>query len=452
MGVQKWRAWPKQSMGMAQRTPIDSDPRTAAPRMALQRIGTEQLCEGLYVCLDLPWLQHPFLHNRFKITSARQLAVLRGLGLEGVEYDPERSDAQPLPPSSSEVQPPSGREDDAATRALWEEKQRRIRRLRERRMSLNRCENEYRQSVTSMKEVMRNLFSRPEDAMQAAEGLLGGMVESLTADTDVALHLVNIKNESESAYFHVINVAVLAMMLGKALGLERATLYVLGQGALLHDIGKARVPARVLHKGAARNRAEQRFYEMHPDYGLELAEKIRSLHPAVLRIIAQHHEMLDGSGYPKGLGGRDIDRLARIVAIVNAYDNYCNEAAAGQRGTPFEAVSRMFARERRRYDDAMLQAFINLLGVYPPGTVVQLSGGGLGMVVSVNQDDLLRPAVLLYDPEVPNDEAVILDLREERDLKVEKAVRPDALDADALEYLSPASHVNYFMGAAPRRP
>ena len=177
----------------------------------------------------------------------------------------------------------------------------------------------------------------------------------------------------------------------------------------------------------------------------------RSKPSSLASIIAQHHELADGSGYPKGLKGEQIDPLARIVSLVNYYDNLCNPADLAKAMTPHEALSLMFAQRRAKFDARALQVMIRCLGVYPPGSVVRLSNDALALVSSVNPQRPLRPWVTVFDPQVPRDEAIMLDLDEEPDINITKALRPIQLPPEVYEYLSPRKRVTYYFDADARQ-
>jgi len=180
---------------------------------------------------------------------------------------------------------------------------------------------------------------------------------------------------------------------------------------------------------------------------------IREFPRPALEVIVQHHERMDGTGYPRGLAGEAIDRLARITAIADAYDNHCNRPDPADSYTPYQALSHMFSREQSRFDRELLSLFIRCLGVYPPGTVIQLSNGAIGMVVSVNPQCQLYPSVVVYDPEIPKKEALVIDLSEERELTIDKSIRPAQLPRDIYDYLNPRTRISYFVEPdAPRRP
>ena len=164
-------------------------------------------------------------------------------------------------------------------------------------------------------------------------------------------------------------------------------------------------------------------------------------------MIGQHHEHIDGTGYPKQLVGERISALARIVAIVNEYDNLCNQHDPADSLTPYEALSQIFAQKRSQFDHVPLTQFIRCMGIYPPGTVVRLSDDTLGMVVSVNAAKPLLLWVLIYDPAVPKEQALILDLRHEPDLQVVASLRPAELASEVHTYPSPCKRMTYHFDA-----
>jgi putative nucleotidyltransferase with HDIG domain len=398
-------------------------------------------------------MEHPFLFGSFKIRTAKQLETLKRLGLKEIAYDPSKSDVEPEPlRAECGDTPPVVEGDSEFFEQMWKEKCKQIQLLRERRQRLHRVGCQYQKSIDSVKDIMRDLLARSDHAIQTAAEFIGGIVNSFVAAEDVAIHQVNVKTEGQGFHQHVINVTVLSMMLGKRLELTREDLFKLGLGALFHDIGKCRIPSRVLRKSSPLTRAEHQLYAQHPLYGLEQARGMKTLPREVIEVIAQHHEAVDGSGYPKKLKGTDIATVAKIVAITDTYDNHCSPHFGKEAMTPYESVSQMYANERNRFDEAMLSLFISSLGVYPPGTVVRLSDDNIGMVVSINPDNLLRPNLVLYDAEIPCDKSVIVDLREEEDsLTITKSIRSSSLPTEVLEYLNPGMSMNYYFDSHPGR-
>ncbi|MCP3671879.1 MAG: HD-GYP domain-containing protein [Gammaproteobacteria bacterium] len=405
-------------------------------------VEPSQLCIGMFVSLDLSWMQHPFMTNSFKIKNKKQLAELRGLGLKRIKYDPAHSDAEPLP-----IKPERELKEVIQTpirdEKMWQEKQIRIKKMKARTIRLNRCEKSYSKTASSIRNMMHNLMSQPKAALEEADTMVSSMVDSLVSDQEATMHLVNMKGKSEAAYFHAVNVTILALMLGKQLGLNEEQLKHLGVGAIFHDLGYNEIPNRVLLKKEELTKAEQDLIKMHPLYGVRLANRIGTVPPEAVTIIEQHHEMQDGSGYPKGLKGKQISELAQIITIVNSYDNLCNKKDAGKSLTPYEAVSMLFAKDKQKYDFNKLTLFITNMGVYPPGTVVKLTNNDIAVVTSINTSDLLSPRVMLYDPCIPSTEALIIDLKEEG-LKITESVRLSMVSDEIRSYFNLGDSVNVY--------
>jgi putative nucleotidyltransferase with HDIG domain len=412
-------------------------------------ISVDQLCVGLYVHLDVAWLEHSFARNSFRIKNQQQIAAIKQLGIQTIRVEPARCECRPLPlpehplpPAEVELAQPSAEE-----LAMIQAKKDRVERLIAERAAISRCEKEYQKAASTIKNISRNLFSRPQEAYKDAEQLTQQMLDSLLAEKDIAIHLMNDKIAGEEAYYHSLNVSILAMMLAKEMSLPAADIKVLGMGCLFHDIGKMEIPDRIVNKNFELTKAEQNLLQMHCAYGLNIAEKI-GLPKGAMDIIMQHHEYADGSGYPNRLTSDRMSILARIVCVINTYDNHCNRPNPADSLTPYEALAHMFAHQRKLFDPLPLNIFIRCMGVYPPGTVVKLSDGTFGMVVSVNSGKPLRPSVLIYDPSVPKNEAIILDLSNEPELEVSASLRPAQLAPAVYEYLSPRKRMTYFFDSA----
>ncbi|HOY00852.1 MAG TPA: DUF3391 domain-containing protein [Zoogloea sp.] len=413
----------------------------------------EQLCIGVFVHIDLPWFSHPFSFNSFKIRSAEQLAILRTLGVSHFRYDPDRSDVQPrgmAAPQPALVPPPEPPVEDPATHSALASKQERIARLAQRKRQVIEVEKALMKAAGVMRNIGKNLFARPKECLEEVDELVSQMVAAFLDQPEVALHVIGEHAGGEEAYYHGLNCSILSMMLAKELDFARAHCQILGVGALLHDIGLNDIPDRVARPRHELTAPERNLRQLHCEYGVRLGKQIGLPEP-VLRIILQHHELADGSGFPNKLKGDQIDPLARIVSLVNYYDNLCNPADLAKAMTPHEALSLMFAQRRAKFDTRALQVMIRCLGVYPPGTVVKLSNDAIALVSSVNPAKPLRPWVTVYDAGIPKDEAIMLDLEEEPDINIAKALRPIQLPPEVYEYLSPRKRVTYYFDADSRK-
>jgi len=412
-----------------------------------QYLSMDQLEIGLYVYLDLKWFEHPFAFNNFKIKDADQIAIIKSLGLEGVRYDPARSDLKPLPrqskkPAEENAVKPVLKEHPAlaAKRAL-------IEKIKMQRAAAARIETAFVDTAKTIRNVEKNLLANPEATVEQANKLVEQIADSILSAPELALHVMGDKIGGEELYFHSLNVTMLSLMMARDLSLTQEGIRFLGMGALFHDIGCRQIPNKILVKMEPLNQAERHYFEQHCQYGLEMGRSLK-FPPLALTIIHGHHELYDGSGYPQHLKGETINLLARIVAIANYYDELCNPVNIANALTPHEALSTMFARLRAKFDPKLLQVFVRCLGVYPPGTIVQLSNGVIGMVATINTSKPMKPMIVVYDAEIPKEEAILLDMEFEAEVNIAKAIRPAQLPREIYNYLSPRKQVSYYFDAS----
>lgn len=420
-------------------------------------IDIQRLRKGMFVQLELGWMDHPFPMGSFKISSDEQIQTLRSLGLTQIRYVPSRSDvqvdeAQALPVPAAADEPAAAAQETAtppaASPSSGPERARQARlaaRLAQERC-LEVCERRFFDATRQYKKVGEQLRLSPQEARRQSEELVGSCVSELLANGESVIRLLTEVSGDRSAT-HPINVMVIALLLGKALGLEEAALKDLGLVAMLHDIGKLELPDRVRSFDDQFTTAEYRMYQEHVEQGVILGQRM-GLSPGVLKGISQHHEMADGSGFPMRHKVDRLETLGKIVALVNRYDNLCNPSRLAIALTPHEALSVIFAQMKARFDTSVLGAFIRMMGVYPPGSIVQLVNDRYAIVASVNSSRPLRPKVIVHDTGVPKEEAPILDLETVPELGIRRSLKPAQLPRDALDYLSPRQRICYFFERA----
>lgn len=408
-------------------------------------IAVEQLRIGLYIHLDLGWMDHPFTFGNFKIKDNTQIAAIKQLGLKTLRYDPLRSDCEPSPPAkitevtnatrATQTDPPE------ATQRQRTERQRE--RLNQLRSAIDESEKRFIAATDSARQATDNFCLQPQEAIRQAKSLVCEMVDSVMTENDIAIQAIGNQSANDH-YFHPLNVTVLGLMLTKSLAMTAEEARFLGMAALFHDIGETEVPSEVRTKTTILSREEQAQLEQHSEIGARMARE-SGLTERVSTIILQHHEHADGSGFPSRLKQDDIDPLARLLAVVNAYDNLCNPTNSMSAMTPYEALAYMFANQRSRFDAGILKMLIKSLGVYPPGSIVQLSSGIYGIVISVNPSKPLRPFIMVHDAREKTDKPLILDLREEPSLNISKCLRPGQLPPEAFKVLNARKPVSYFL-------
>lgn len=411
-------------------------------------IDVNDLRIGMYVYLDLGWMQHPFALNNFKITSQDQIDTILGLNINRIRWSPEKSDPEPVQESPTQAAdtPLNGNGNPAADDVAAASRRMRRSQLSSQRESLEVCERQFTTAARSYRQAIDLAESQPELAREQTAQVVGNMVGKMLEQEESAIRLLS-EQVGEKASLHSLNVTIISLLLGKAMGLDATTLNELGIGALLHDIGKTRLPERLRWRDQDFSSAERKLHQEHVAHGVALGQTMK-LPLNALAIVAQHHEQADGKGYPRQLAGDRIAPVARIVCLVNHYDNLCNPANPVLAVTPHEALSVIFAQMKRQFDPQVMTLFIRMMGVYPPGSIVELNDGRLALVVSVNAARPLKPNILIFDARIPREEALIEDLELAPALGIRRSIKPLQLPKAAFDYLSPRQRMCYFFERA----
>ena len=425
-------------------------------------IDVEAVRIGMFVHLDVGWLSHPFPLSSFKVTSQEQIATIRSLGLKRVRWSPQQSDLPAMVASrqapaaaSPEAAAPAERSalapeiagESAAEDALdapldVPERVAHKQRLAAQAAALALCERQFAEAARDCERLTHLVPTEPQLARGQAEALTQALRDKMLADGEINIRLLT-DAAGNKASMHALNVTIVSLLMGRALDLPEAEMQDLGVGAMLHDIGKLDLPDRLRHREEHFTAVESRLYEEHVGNGVALARRM-GLSPGAMLVLAQHHEHADGSGFPLHVKTERMTAASRIVALVNRYDNLCNPATLGAAMTPHEALSLLFAHYKAKFDTAILGAFIKMMGVYPPGSTVQLSDERYALVVGVNPTRPLKPRVLVHESGVPRDEALLLALDSTPGLGIRRSVGHRQLPRPARDYLAPGARVAYF--------
>ena len=407
-----------------------------------------QLRIGLFVELEVGWMSHPFPSGNFKISSLKQIEMIKSLGLSRIRYLPGKSDppdeAPQAPVAESAVTARMSLADLNVERL--ESKKQRQETLAAQQRDLMICERRFVESIRQYKQVLDQLKVQPQAATTQSLALVNGLIDDMMAQGESSIRLLS-EGMGDKSAMHPVNVTIISLLLGRAMALTPPELLDLGVASFLHDMGKTRLPDRVLLLDENFSTAEYELYQEHVVEGSALAKSM-GLTPGARQAIAQHHELMDGSGFPTGSKGDTLSSIAKILALVNRYDTLCNPGRSAAAITPHEALSLIFAQLKTRYDSATLSAFIRMMGVYPPGSVVQLVDERFAIVVSVNSIRPLKPRLIVCEPGIPKDEALILDLAQTPSIGIKRSLKPGHLPKAAFDYLAPRQRICYFFERA----
>lgn len=239
------------------------------------------------------------------------------------------------------------------------------------------------------------------------------MVDSVLRSPDAFTWLSRVKEKDEHTYSHSVRSAVWAILFGRHIGMPKNEIDILALGVLLKDIGKTRLPEHLIYK-IDRTSTEQEAYEKFIDYGVDILRKLPDVKPRVTSVVKTHCERINGSGFPAHLRGDKIPLLGKIAGIVTFYDETTNPRGQDKPLSPSKAVAKLYDGRGIEFQEELAVEFIRAIGLYPTGTLVELSTGEVAVVVEQNFERRLKPCVMVVTDSVKQTlyEPFTLDLAE----------------------------------------
>jgi HD-GYP domain-containing protein (c-di-GMP phosphodiesterase class II) len=381
----------------------------------LRQIPVTQLQLGMYVhTLDRDWMGTPFLFQGFEITTDEELAQLRVL-CKHVQVELE--DGVGLPPAPESLRASDdgvAKVVDTLARAAADPIALAATVPAADKIELRTELSQATEVMGTARTVVLSVFDQLRDGggLEAAaiESVVESMVQSVFRNRDAMGWLARMRSKDDYLYTHSLSTSVWALTFGRHLGLDRDAMKVLGTGAMLLDVGKTRMPTHLLRKPEALTPTEWKLLRLHARYGAQLLRADESIDKRVIEMVESHHERFDGSGYGNGLKGEDIPFLARVAGIVDAYDAMISERAYAKPKTAYQAVRELSALAGTAFQPELVELFIQSVGVFPTGTLVELNTGEVGVVTAQNRYRRLKPEIMLIldaDKQVREDFAQI---------------------------------------------
>jgi HD-GYP domain-containing protein (c-di-GMP phosphodiesterase class II) len=369
--------------------------------MALKRIPLNALTVGMYLCgIDQSWLNTPFLVHRFLIKSETDIEKLRKCGIREIEIDTDRgidipdSPALETPPSSNEIPPP------ALPTPLSEEL--RIAQLPEALRGtvmaneLSAVKHTRQQLLDEVRELLRALGKTGGISVDRVNQVTQSIVVETLHHEEAYIALLRAREFSPILYDHAVTVGTLAVLLGRGANLNESLLRNLGTAGLLHDVGLMCLPAQLHRPLNQLSPSESAIYQTHPQRGTDMLAKNPQLSAPVLTLIQEHHINLDGSGYPSTTLPHQLSVCARILRIVDEYDELLSGHQSGEPLSVRGALQNLYRKgQRGLLDPTLVAKLINVIGIYPTFSMVELNTGERGIVTGNSRDNLLEPTILL---------------------------------------------------------
>lgn len=365
------------------------------------KVLSENLKLGMYISeLDHPWIESPFLFQGFQLKNNEEMQQVQST-CSYVYVDTEKTPieiTQKLQTYSSSNQKPIQKKKLKPTKIDFTDTVT----LKKSKFDKNTFTENLitaRKSRDKTREYIDLMLSEAKmgkvvDTKQAKQ-LVAELANNIVENIDASMWLTQLKKRDEYTAIHSLNVCVLSLTFGRALGLSTEELNELGLGALLHDIGKMQVPLEILNKPGKLTDEEFTIMKTHPQKGYELLLNDKNISSEALAIVKSHHERLSGRGYPDNLPENQITYFTKVVSITDVYDAVTSDRVYHDGMTPHEAVQRLYEWMPNNYDQELMEKFIRMLGIYPIGSVVELKTGHIGLVVKLNEEQRLKPVVML---------------------------------------------------------
>jgi len=355
-------------------------------------LPVEQLSFGMYVAeLDRPWVGTPFPFQGFVLRTQWQLETLRKF-CQSVFVDRERSDALPESHFAARA---AGRHAPAA-------ETRRGAPGRTRYVATCETEEELPRADRVLEEVSKALLGclnavRAGEQLDAErlQGAISEVAASIKRNPDAMLLLTRLQRRGAYELKRALDSSVLMVTFGRFLQLTESELELLGLAGLLQDIGKVRLPRTLLGKKAALSEEERELAQKHVKLSMEIVRASTGLRTELPELVSLHHERYDGSGYPRGLSGQAIGLLGSIAGIVDVYSALTSERGYAAQESPSNALGLLHRLRGTEFQDAIVEQFIQCIGIYPVGSVVELNSGEIGIVIAQNRVRRLQPRVMV---------------------------------------------------------
>ncbi|NOX88177.1 MAG: HD-GYP domain-containing protein [Calditrichaeota bacterium] len=361
----------------------------------IKKVKVDQLKPGVYISdFNCNWISHPFLTSKKRINSYRDVEKIKRTGIDEVYIDTTKgidvydtfskdeflrifeSDSFQISPGDEldfEVQVPLKKE-------------------------LKRAREIQNQASQILKKAYQDIRYGNGIRVDEVASTVKEIVNSISRNHDALLLISNIKNKDEYTYEHSINVSILTAGICKALKMEKEEIVDYTLGAFLHDIGKSKIPNEILNKKTPLTPKEFEILKKHVNYGMELVSSHEHISENALSVIAEHHERLNGTGYPRKLNEYEISKGGKVGAIIDVYDALTSNRVYHPPLNPVQAIKEIYAQRLIHFDEDLIEQFIRFLGIYPPGSIVKLESGFLAIVIEAGRANILRPIVrLIYD-------------------------------------------------------
>lgn len=357
----------------------------------MKRISVKLLQPGMYIeDLSSEWMAHPFLRQQFLVKDDETIDKIIKAGIHEVVINPAKGLDVADAPTVQEAREKLESELVRVARDLGPARRITVRE------ELGRAQAVYLHATEVVRSIMQDVRLGRQVKRDKVEPAVEQITASIIRNPDALLSLSRVKTKDEYTFQHSVAVGALQATFSRALGMDEDAVRLAGIGALLHDMGKVRVPDAILHKPGRLTEEEFTQMKQHAVESRKILEQAEGIHPTSVQVAYQHHERCDGSGYPRGLVKEDISVMGKMAAICDVYDAITSDRVYHKAMVPHEALRKMFEWSKFHFDAELVHEFVRIIGIYPVGTIVQLESGRIGLVMEQSEESLLTPTVRVF--------------------------------------------------------
>jgi HD-GYP domain-containing protein (c-di-GMP phosphodiesterase class II) len=351
-------------------------------------VSVEQLKFGVYVYeLDRPWTDTPFMYQGFVISSDAQMQALKKYCKKVVIDTVKGSDVAPLNPFAGGPRLPSVLDEIKVT-ATYEEKV-------QVKLELPAARQAQAKTAHVLKDVFGSIQAGKALDAPRVQGAVTSMTDSVVRNPDAMLLLARMKEKDTNTLDRAMGVSIYMITFGRFLSLPREQLDLLGMLGLLQDVGKLRLPVELLNKKEPLTDAEREICKSHVQHSVAILNETSGLPPELPALAALHHERVDGTGYPAGLKGQKIGLFGCMAGLIDSFDALTEPKPYGEHLPPARALKLLYDERDTKFDGPLVEQFIQCIGTYPVGALVELHSGETGIVIARNPRLKLFPRVMV---------------------------------------------------------
>ncbi len=390
----------------------------------MQRLNVDQLKPGMYVVAVTAQSGSVEVTTQGFVRSQQAINNLKNRGVTEVMIDPSRVLFDDTAPTKEVATVPG-------VAALGIPLQNKVTFEQE----IGRAATLYDEAKALQEKALTDLKAGRPIALEPMRSLANNMMESIFRNQDALLCVSRMREKDAYLLEHSVNVSILMTVFARHLKFDEKQIHTLATGALLHDIGKILVPDSILNKPGKLTPEEFAQMRAHVTHGVNVLRDTPGMDPIAIETVAQHHERLDGTGYPQQLAGDQISRAGRIIAIVDSYDAITAHRVYKAGVTSLKAF-KILRDEPHAYDANLVAEFIRAIGMYPVGTLVKLKSDKIGMVVRSNASEPLSPVVkVFYHARLKQHITITdIDLAKKSDDEIDSAIMPEQFRLDLLGF------------------